>query len=378
MPLIAIFIARTLSKPIQNLKDGIALIGKGNLDHKVGTESKDEIGQLSRAFDEMTGNLKSATASRDEFEREIAERKQAEAKIEIKTRELELRGRYDQSYAQAMALFSATYNQEKALIGLLSIMADNHPFPVSAIYTYDEWSGNLKLAASHGAPESLQVEFNRGKGVIGQAALENKHMILDGADEGTGFVIEAGLFEAQPAAVLIYPVCYQEKVVGVLALASTRPLLELDVAFIERLCSQLGVAMNNLKQHSDLVNLSEQLRQKGEEIARQNEQLEQSNRMKSEFLANMSHELRTPLNAIIGFSEVLKDGVMGELNDEQTEYIGDIFNSGQHLLSLINDILDLSKIEAGTMELDIESIDVPELLENSLSIIKEKAMAHRL
>ncbi|MFQ5582582.1 MAG: response regulator, partial [Mariprofundaceae bacterium] len=115
-----------------------------------------------------------------------------------------------------------------------------------------------------------------------------------------------------------------------------------------------------------------------EEIRRKNMQLAQASRMKSEFLANMSHELRTPLNAIIGFSEVLKDGVMGKMDADQQEYVTDIFNSGQHLLELINDILDLSKIESGKMELDLEKTHIPDLLNNSLSIIKEKAMAHQI
>jgi len=104
-----------------------------------------------------------------------------------------------------------------------------------------------------------------------------------------------------------------------------------------------------------------------------NLQLEHSSRMKSEFLATMSHELRTPLNAIIGFSEALKDGLVGPMSEFQKEYIGDIFSSGQHLLSLINDILDLSKIEAGMMTLELDPINLKLLLSNGLSIVKGSA-----
>ena len=113
-------------------------------------------------------------------------------------------------------------------------------------------------------------------------------------------------------------------------------------------------------------------------LHQKNVELEASSRMKSEFLANMSHELRTPLNAIIGFSEVLRDGLMGDLTDQQRGFIGDIFSSGNHLLSLINDILDLSKVEAGTMTLDLESVQVSALFSNSLSIIREKAAARHI
>jgi PAS domain S-box-containing protein len=109
-----------------------------------------------------------------------------------------------------------------------------------------------------------------------------------------------------------------------------------------------------------------------------NIELEHATRMKSAFLATMSHELRTPLNAIIGFSEALKDGLIGTLSDVQQEYMGDIFTSGQHLLALINDILDLSKVEAGMMSLELEAVDLNELLATSLTIVREKASSQRV
>jgi PAS domain S-box-containing protein len=113
-------------------------------------------------------------------------------------------------------------------------------------------------------------------------------------------------------------------------------------------------------------------------LQHKNAELEGASRMKSEFLANMSHELRTPLNAIIGFSEVLKDGLLGEMSAQQRGFIGDIYTSGTHLLSLINDILDLSKVEAGKMSLDLEQVEVSSLFANSLSIIREKAATKRI
>ncbi|MGZ9005104.1 MAG: sensor histidine kinase, partial [Burkholderiales bacterium] len=109
------------------------------------------------------------------------------------------------------------------------------------------------------------------------------------------------------------------------------------------------------------------------EIQAKSRELELANRHKSEFLANVSHELRTPLNAIIGFSEVLRERMFGDINVKQAEYLEDIHDSGKHLLSLINDILNLSKIEAGRMELELSRFDVRDVLQNALNVVREAA-----
>src|SRR5207247_7330979 len=109
------------------------------------------------------------------------------------------------------------------------------------------------------------------------------------------------------------------------------------------------------------------------EIEDKSRQLEIASQHKSDFLANMSHELRTPLNAIIGFSEVLLERMFGYINEKHTEYLQDILESGRHLLSLINDILDLSKIEAGRMELELADFDLPNAIDNALILVRERA-----
>jgi signal transduction histidine kinase len=128
----------------------------------------------------------------------------------------------------------------------------------------------------------------------------------------------------------------------------------------------------------ELGALAGNLNRMSEELGRLYAQLETTSRHKSEFLANMSHELRTPLNAIIGFSEVLLERMFGELNPKQDEYLQDIMTSGRHLLSLINDILDLSKIEAGRMELELTAFDLPAAMENALTLVRGRAEAHAI
>jgi signal transduction histidine kinase len=130
------------------------------------------------------------------------------------------------------------------------------------------------------------------------------------------------------------------------------------------------IVMARVRNHLALKAMTDSLRDR-------NLQLEAASRMKSEFLANMSHELRTPLNAIIGFSEVLRDGLAGELEPRQKDYASEIFMSGSHLLALINDILDLSKVEAGRMTLTLEPLRVSMLIQAGLQVVRETAMAHQ-
>jgi GAF domain-containing protein/sensor histidine kinase YesM len=134
--------------------------------------------------------------------------------------------------------------------------------------------------------------------------------------------------------------------------------------------------MGLLKTFADQAVIAIQNSRLFREIQEKSAQLEVANKHKSDFLANMSHELRTPLNAIIGFSEVLSERMFGEINEKQADYLKDIHESGKHLLSLINDILDLSKIEAGRMDLEISTFDLPSALSNAMTLVRERAQRH--
>ena len=167
-------------------------------------------------------------------------------------------------------------------------------------------------------------------------------------------------------AIIGAPMMWEGKAVGAIFVLRNYagPFSEKEIALLKTFADQAVIAIQNARLFREIDDKSRQL-----EIA---------NKHKSEFLANMSHELRTPLNAIIGFSEVLQEKLFGDLNEKQQDYLNDIHSSGKHLLGLINDILDLSKVEAGRMELDLASFDVASALSNAMTLVRERAQRHNV
>ena len=165
-------------------------------------------------------------------------------------------------------------------------------------------------------------------------------------------------------ALLAVPLLREEQLIGGLTVSRKTPgeFAPEVIELLQTFATQSALAIQNARLFR--------------EIADKSRQLEAASRHKSEFLANMSHELRTPLNAILGFSEVLAERMFGEVNEKQAEYLQDILSSGRHLLSLINDILDLSKVEAGRLELELGRFHLPTALDNALTLVRERATRH--
>lgn len=302
--------------------------------------------------------------------RDITVQKEAEARMSKIAQ-------YDATHNKALTEFNSSQDRKVVLRHLLNILAENNGYLMSAFYRFDEWTGKLSCEASYGLTDSIGKNYSLGEGLVGECAKTNKQIILKDINVDD-FVIDIGFNKIIPKTVVFSPVTYQQKRLGVFLMVTREHAATDELNFIDRLCVQTGVALHNLKQYEDMKVMTEKLRERNEEIELKNRQLDEASKMKSEFLANMSHELRTPLNAILGFSEAMKDSMFGDVNDKQAEGLEVIFDSGQHLLSLINDILDLSKIEAGKMELDCASFELNEVVERSISIIKEKANKHNI
>ena len=229
-----------------------------------------------------------------------------------------------------------------------------------------------RLAFAIGASQAYRdhlaaTPIARGEGtLVGRVGLERSTVqILDAlADPGYEWVRarELGGFRTM----LGVPMLAADKVIGVITLWRDRVAAfdERTVELVTTFAAQGAIAIQN-------VQLFVALQQRERE-------LEVAGRHKSEFLASMSHELRTPLNAVIGFSDVLLERMFGELNERQEEYVRDIRDSGRHLLELINEILDLSKVEAGRMELEVGALSLPDLLEHGLAMVRERAARHRI
>ena len=239
------------------------------------------------------------------------------------------------------------------------------------IYDYDEATREFsRIRGAHGLDDDLRemlaaAPIRLGEGAAGQAAARRAPVQV--AD-----VMAAGSYDVRRVraifdrhgyrSLLAVPLLFERQIIGVLVVWGREPtgFPPETVDLLQTLANQSVLAIQNARLFR--------------EIAEKSRELEAASRHKSEFLANMSHELRTPLNAILGFSEVLADRLFGEINDKQAEYLRDILESGRHLLSLINDILDLSKVEAGRMELEKAEFDLPSAIENALTLVRERAV----
>jgi len=235
-----------------------------------------------------------------------------------------------------------------------------------SIFEFDPRTREFQVRVCSGTSEELVDELRATRihideTLVGRAASAGQPLQASDLELETPDPHIAALRGAGWRAMLAVPLMREQEIIGALIVRRTIPGAFSDetVDLLETLASQSAVAIHNARLFREL----------GEKTR----QLEVASEHKSEFLASMSHELRTPLNAVIGFSDVLLERMFGELNERQDEYLRDIRNSGHHLLELINEILDLSKVEAGRMELDVSPVSLPDAIEHGLAMVREDA-----
>src|SRR5258705_932888 len=226
----------------------------------------------------------------------------------------------------------------------------------------------LRLVAAFGGSAMPSVrQLTRGH-LVGRAVIDGKTIHNRDLAQALAEYPETTAAQYGVQSTLAVPLMREGVALGVIRISRTevQPFTDKQIELLQTFADHAVIAIGN-------VRLFKELEASNREIAEKSRQVEVASQHKSEFLANMSHELRTPLNAVIGFSEVLTDRMFGDLNEKQEEYLKDIHASGTHLLSLINDILDLSKIEAGRMELELTDFDLPTALDNALTLVRERA-----
>ena len=237
-----------------------------------------------------------------------------------------------------------------------------------SVYEYDDAAEEFRLRATQNFEEELveatrAMPLRRGEGALGMVTERRVPIQIADISDPTAYQsrVRDVLLRTGYRAILAVPLLRDDRIIGGLVIGR-KAAGEFSSGVID--------VLTTFANQSALAILNARLFR---EIEQKSRELEAASRHKSEFLANMSHELRTPLNAIIGFSEVLGERMFGELNEKQDEYLKDIHASGQHLLSLINDILDLSKVEAGKMELELSDFDLPMTIDNALMLVRERA-----
>ncbi len=339
---------RRVARPIQALVQGAEAVAQGDLEQRIVIERRDEVGRLGEAFNQMGESLKAFR----EIDHEITSTLDRNAVLQTIAR-------HARALLKADIAHVATCDPRTGIATVVAGSGDRGGF-----------LRGLEIVPSHGAGGYV---LTTGHPLIidnyaHDPRITKNHHELVGSE---GIV-----------ALLVVPIALKGKTIGLLYAGNRSPIpfTTGDQEILSRLAAQAAIAIENATLYAQVQQYAEELEAKVETRTRElrdaNLQLAAASQHKSEFLASMSHELRTPLNAVIGFAEVLLERLFGELNEKQDEFLQDILSSGRHLLSLINDILDLSKVEAGRMELRLEPFNFPLALENAMTLVRERAKRH--
>ena len=349
--------------PIRALRDGAARIGQGDLTQRIVIETGDELQELGNQFNSMAGLLQDSYAT-------------LERKVEDRTRELAQSVEELRALGEVSQAVNSTLDLETVLDTIVAKAVQLSGTDAGTIYVFDEASGEFELRSTYGMSEQLiaslkshhaglsegLAQATEQRAPIQVADLRNQPPAPQQAAPIQQLVLEAG-YRAR----MIVPLLGANRVVGALVVRRKAPgeFPQRTVDLLQTFAAQSVLAIQNAR-------LFREVEIKGR-------QLEVASRHKSQFLANMSHELRTPLNAILGYAELILDNIYGDMPQRMRGVLERVQTNGKHLLGLINDVLDLSKIEAGQLTLSLEDYSIGDVVQNVVTAVEplasEKSLA---
>ena len=340
-------LTRSITNPIQKLKVGTKGIMEGKF-IPISLNRKDELGELADDFNEMSTLLGNNYTRLKAYSELVTMLNTQEGISAIETKSLDL----------------LCYHSNAAM---------------GALYLIGDQQKVLQFVAGYGLKSKDVAKVVRvGEGLPGQCARERKVIEVSNISADAGFNFDTGLVEIIPQHIIASPIFIQEKLLGVLILGSLGKFSSLDKEIITNSLPQLGVAIANAQNFEETQKLTREVSVKNTELNTKNAELENAYKVKSEFLASMSHELRTPLNSIIGFSSVLLGPNGDPLTADQKKGLEKVLKNGKHLLQLINDVLDFSKLESGRMTVNVEADDVENVVSTSIATVESLAKAKNL
>ncbi len=402
-------------KPLRRTREAAHKIASGDFDVRLPVETKGEIGRLSESVNHMAVSLKKSREEIEEYSRSLEE------KVELRTGELnnknlELKesNHIERAHNEIVAALNTDIELTPLLNSIISKIASHTDSQLGVIYLYEDEAENLRPASTYAVDKGLLGEgFSLGHGLPGQAG-QDKRTILVTEVPDNYFRVSSGGIEGLPKNVICMPITFKDQLMGVLELAGIHDYGDRSLEFLNVVAYQLGIGINNALTYLRLEEMAENLKEKNELLAAQNEELQAqseelqaqseelqaqteelisqknaleektkqvkvADRLKSEFVSNMSHELRTPLNALLGLTGLMVDGSAGAINEKQKEYLEIVERNGKNLLQLINDVLDLSRIESGKMELSMSKIQLKEFANGVSSaimpLVEEKGLS---
>ena len=371
----SIIVTRLLIRPLRALTAATRAVGDGGLPRGEFLEARDS---RIREFSELMGGFRTMG------ERLRVQYDDLEAKVVERTTALAAAARESQAAAAVLRTQDQIRRGYGELAALLNSLDRSHILnestrkiaaslraPTVAVYLVDEATGlHLKTHAALD-PEMVDLALLSPAGLPSQVARRGEPIVLDLAPSGERLRLMTGIGALEIGAVAGLPLRYQDTLLGVLAVALLEPLTEDTRSFLENAARQLSVALSN-------AGLFESLRFQSQQLERLNVELRQASELKSQFLASMSHELRTPLNSIIGFTELLLMSGREPLTERQRTALDKVHGNAQHLLALINDVLDIARIQSGRMDVTQEPFLVDTLVRECVASIEPQAQAKGL